>query len=84
VELYLETDPSGLTTDKNAHLLELAVWNKSPGKIFAVFWPIRVGPWHEPREVIISSSKMESGKESWFPFTEISPSKLDCSKPKWK
>ena len=25
VELYLETDPSGLTTDKNAHLLELAV-----------------------------------------------------------
>jgi len=25
VELYLETDTSGLTADKNAHLLELAV-----------------------------------------------------------
>ena len=25
VELYLETDPSDLTTDKNSHLLELAV-----------------------------------------------------------
>ena len=37
VELYFETDPSGLTADKNSQLLELAVRNKFLAKIFAVF-----------------------------------------------